>query len=32
VGVIKLDQMAEIATRDLRIPGLAFRITDLAAG
>ena len=32
VGVIKLDQMAEIATRDLQIPGLAFRIADLAAG
>ena len=32
VGVIKLDQMAEIATRDVRIPGLAFRIADLAAG
>ena len=32
VGVIKLDQLAEIATRDVRIPGLAFRIADLAAG
>ena len=32
VGVIKLDQMVEIATRDARIPGLAFRIDDVTAG
>ena len=32
VAVIKLDQMTEIATRDIRIPGLAFSITDRAAG
>ena len=32
VGVIKIDQMADIATRDARVPGLAFRIADVAAG
>ena len=32
VAVIKLDQMTEIATREARIPGLGFRLTDLAAG
>ena len=32
VGVIKLEQMVEIAIRDTRIPGLAFRIDDVAAG
>ena len=32
VGVIKLDEMAEIATRDMKTPGLAFRIADPAAG
>ena len=32
VGVIKLDQMAQIATEGTRTHGLAFRIVDLAAG
>ena len=32
VGVIKLEQMVEIAIRDTLIPGLAFRIDDVAAG
>lgn len=32
VGVIKLDQMVQIATDDLAVPGLVFRIVDLAAG
>ena len=32
VGVIKLDQMAQIATEGTRTPGLAFRIVDLDAG
>jgi len=32
VGVIKLDQMAQIATEGTRTPGLAFRIADVVAG
>ena len=32
VGVIKLDQMVQIATADVELQGLAFQITDVAAG
>lgn len=32
VAVIKLDHMVQIATESVRIPGLAFRIEDIAAG
>jgi signal transduction histidine kinase/integral membrane sensor domain MASE1 len=32
VGVLKLDQMVDIATRSARVPGLAFSIEDITAG
>jgi len=32
VGVIKIDQMVQIATADVGVPGLSFRIADIAAG
>jgi len=32
VGVIKVDEMVEIATQSARVPGLAFRIDDVTGG